>query len=75
MGLIRIRFSPPLVISEQDLQKAIDIILKSLEDFDTVRYFFSLEPSSEVDLYPLFHRLLQFLTTRSRYSVDRPPFH
>jgi len=31
-----IRFSPPLVISEQDLQKAIDIILKSLEDFDTI---------------------------------------
>jgi len=31
-----IRFSPPLVISEQDLQKAINIILKSLEDFDTI---------------------------------------
>lgn len=38
MGLIRIRFSPPLVISDQDMQKAIDIILESLEDFDTVRY-------------------------------------
>jgi len=31
-----IRFSPPLVISEQDLQKAISVIMQSLEDFDTI---------------------------------------
>jgi len=31
-----IRFSPPLVVSEKDLQNAINIIIKSLEDFDTI---------------------------------------
>lgn len=31
-----IRFSPPLVISEGDLRKAIGIILQSIEDFDVI---------------------------------------
>ena len=33
----RIRFAPPLVISEADLMKAVDIIESSLEDLDKVR--------------------------------------
>lgn len=32
-----IRFSPPLVISEEDLQKAVEIIRQALIDLDQVR--------------------------------------
>ena len=31
-----IRFAPPLVISEEDVRKAIRIIGESLEEFDTI---------------------------------------
>jgi ornithine--oxo-acid transaminase len=31
-----IRFAPPLVISEEDVHRAVDIIRKSLEQFDTL---------------------------------------
>ena len=37
-----IRFAPPLVISEADLQKAINVILRALDDFDTVRRYVCL---------------------------------
>ena len=32
-----IRFAPPLVISEEDLMKAVDIIKQCLEDLDKVK--------------------------------------
>ena len=35
-----IRFSPPLVISEDDLQKSIGVIRQTLIDLDKVRLFF-----------------------------------
>ena len=31
-----IRFAPPLVISEEDVRKAVKIIAESLEEFDTI---------------------------------------
>ena len=31
-----IRFAPPLVISEEDVRKAVRIIAESLEEFDTL---------------------------------------
>ena len=31
-----IRFAPPLVISEEDLMKAVDVIRSSLQDLDKV---------------------------------------
>jgi hypothetical protein len=38
MSYVRsIRLAPPIVISEEDLQKTLDIIKSSLEDLDTVR--------------------------------------
>ena len=37
-----IRFMPPLVISEEDLQKSIEIIKQALVDFDEVCIFISL---------------------------------
>lgn len=36
MGLRSIRFAPPLVISEAELDKAIDIIAGALRDLDEV---------------------------------------
>jgi acetylornithine/succinyldiaminopimelate/putrescine aminotransferase len=35
-GHHRIRFAPPLVISEEDLMKAVRVIECSLKDLDTV---------------------------------------
>jgi hypothetical protein len=35
-GVRSIRFAPPLVISEEDVRKAVKIIGESLEEFDTV---------------------------------------
>ena len=40
-----IRFSPPLVITDAELQKAIGIILQSLGDFDTAESI----PDDEAD--------------------------
>jgi 4-aminobutyrate aminotransferase-like enzyme len=37
-----IRFAPPLVISEEDLMKAVRIIGECLEDLDTVRSWASI---------------------------------
>jgi acetylornithine/succinyldiaminopimelate/putrescine aminotransferase len=39
-GFSRIRFAPPLVISEEDLMNAVDIIRRCLEDLDTVSFSF-----------------------------------
>ena len=35
-GALSIRFAPPLVISEEDIRRAVSIIAESLADFDTV---------------------------------------
>lgn len=42
-SLKSIRFSPPLVISEEDLQKSVGVIRQALIDLDKVRlsFFFS----------------------------------
>lgn len=37
-----IRFAPPLVISEEDVRKAVKIIGESLEELDTVSHFMFL---------------------------------
>lgn len=38
-----IRFAPPLVISEEDVRKAVRIIGESLEELDTVSWFCRLD--------------------------------
>lgn len=38
MSVDSIRFAPPLVISEEDLDRAIMVIEKSLNDLDKVCY-------------------------------------
>lgn len=46
-----IRFAPPLVISEEDLLKAVDVIRSSLEDLDKV--------SCADDILPIWSLILR----------------
>jgi acetylornithine/succinyldiaminopimelate/putrescine aminotransferase len=41
VALGSIRFAPPLVISEEDLDKAIKILAHALNDLDKVSFCFS----------------------------------
>lgn len=41
----RIRFAPPLVISEEDLLRAVRIIELSLQDLDKVGFYFPISIS------------------------------
>jgi len=55
-SLKSIRFSPPLVISEEDLQKCIEVIRQALIDLDKVRHSFSF-------LLCVIHKLISLCLT------------
>lgn len=70
------RFAPPLVISEEDLRKAVKTIGECLVDLDVVRLFIPRHWAwSDSFLSLAFNRLMKSRAMIIRTEVSSGPFH